>query len=123
MITSDDRVAEAIEMAAAWSEGQEKKEGVPFDMVVVPLATGSKDYIDWVKEQTLKKDDGASYFNDAAPKALKAETKKVDEQKVQAKATKKDVEDDENVQTESKSTDDKKSLWSGNDPEDDEDDE
>lgn len=116
MITSDDRVAEAIEMAADWSKGQEKKEGIPFDMVVVPLATGSKDYIDWVKEQTLKKDDGASYFNDAAPKALKAETKKVDEEKVQ-------VEDEENVQTESKSTDDKKSLWSGNDPEDDEDDE
>ena len=50
MVTSDDRVAEVIEMAGAWSEGQEKKEGVPFDMVVVPLATGSKEYIEWVKE-------------------------------------------------------------------------
>lgn len=47
-VTSDDRVAEVIEMAAAWSSGQEKKEGVPFDMMVVPLATGSKEYIEWV---------------------------------------------------------------------------
>lgn len=48
-ITSDDRVAEVIELCAVWMEPQTKKDEIPFDLVVTPLATGSKDYIEWVK--------------------------------------------------------------------------
>ena len=115
-ITSDDRVAEVIEATAAWSEDQEKKEGVPFDLVVVPLATGSKEYIEWVKEQTLKKDDSTAFFNVAAPVALKPVTKKV------ADAAK--TEESEAVQTsESTTAENKKSLWSGNSEDDDDDEE
>lgn len=83
-VTSDDRVAEVIETAATWSEEQQKKEGIPFDLVVVPLATGSKEYIEWVKQQTLKKDESAAFFNEQAP-AFKSSSKK------------KEVEDSENV--------------------------
>ena len=35
-----------------------------FDAVVTPLATGSKEYITWVKTQTLKKDGGTAFFNE-----------------------------------------------------------
>jgi hypothetical protein len=52
--------------------------------VVVPLATGSKEYIEWVKQQTLKKDESAAFFNEQAP-AFKSSSKK------------KEVEDSENV--------------------------
>lgn len=48
MVTSDDRVAEVIEAVGAWTHDP-IYEQVPFDTVVVPLATGSKDYINWVK--------------------------------------------------------------------------
>jgi len=113
-ITSDDRVAEAIETIAAWSVDQEKKEGVPFDLVVTPLATGSKEYIEWVKQQTLKKDDSTAFFNEKAPEALKAVTKKVGDAETK-------VEDNEAVQTGDLTK--TKSLWSGNDPDDDEEDE
>lgn len=51
---------------------------MPFDLVVTPLATGSKDYIDWVKLQTLKKDDSTAFFNDGASAALQPITKTVD---------------------------------------------
>lgn len=63
-VTSDDRVPEVIEEVAGWYGGS--KEKVPFDLVVTPLATGSKDYIEWVKLQTLKKDDSVAFFNDEA---------------------------------------------------------
>lgn len=64
-ITSDDRVAEVIEEVAKWYD--KKKEGdIPFDLIVTPLATGSKDYIDWVKLQTLKNDDSTAFFNEKA---------------------------------------------------------
>jgi hypothetical protein len=33
-------------------------------LVVVPLATGSKEYITWVKTQTLKKDPSTAFFNE-----------------------------------------------------------
>jgi hypothetical protein len=65
-VTSDDRVAEAIEEIAAWSEDKAKKEGVPFDLIVSPLAKGTIDYFDWVKLQTLKKDDDTAFFNEKA---------------------------------------------------------
>lgn len=107
-VTSDDRVAEVIETAATWSEAQSKKEGIPFDLVVVPLATGSKEYIEWVKEQTLKKDASAAFFNEQPHAALKPKTDK--------------VEDAENLQTKETKTQTSKSLWSS-DPDDDEDEE
>lgn len=62
-VTSDDRVAEVIEECASWSKGREP-DNVPFDLVVIPLATGSKDYIEWVKLQSLKKDDDTAFFNE-----------------------------------------------------------
>lgn len=115
-ISADDRIAEAIEEIAKWSEQTTKKEGVPFDLVVTPLATGSKEYIEWVKEQCLKKDDSAAFFNEEAKPALKANTETVEEKEKKAK-------DDSNVQTsESTSDSEHKSLWSSDDN-DDEDDE
>jgi len=105
-VTSDDRVAEVIEEVTAWYG--EPKDGVPNDLVVTPLATGSKDYIEWVKLQTLKKDDSAAFFNDATSSALKPITTK--------------VEDNAAVQTKVEETKDSKSLWSS-DPEDDEEEE
>jgi len=61
-ITSDDRVAEVIEEVASWSADKDKR-SIPFDLIVSPLATGSKEYIEWVKLQTLKKDDSTAFFN------------------------------------------------------------
>jgi len=61
MVTSDDRVAEVIEEVAAWTNA--KTGDVPFDLVVTPLATGGKEYIEWVKVQSLKRDDEAAFFN------------------------------------------------------------
>ena len=46
-MSSDDRIAELIEEAAIFMKGF--NEPIPFDLVVTPLATGSKDYIEWVK--------------------------------------------------------------------------
>lgn len=48
MITSDDRVAEAIEAVAKFY-GNRTTMYPHFDLVVTPLATGSKEYIQWVK--------------------------------------------------------------------------
>lgn len=66
-LTSDDRVAEVIEAATAWAGSSEK---IPVDVVVAPLATGSKDYINWVKQQTLKRDEGTAFFNQQAEAAM-----------------------------------------------------
>jgi uncharacterized protein involved in tolerance to divalent cations len=62
MVTSDDRVAELIEEVAANDPNHWNYP--PFDMVVVPLATGSKEYITWVKHQTLKRDASTAFFNE-----------------------------------------------------------
>ena len=50
MITSDDRVAELIEEVAA--KNPNSRPHPAFDLVVTPLATGSKEYLEWVKLQT-----------------------------------------------------------------------
>lgn len=47
MVTSDDRVAELIEEVAEHDPNHWKYPA--FDLVVIPLATGSKEYIEWVK--------------------------------------------------------------------------
>ena len=75
MISSDDRVAEVIEEVATFMA--KFKEPVPFDLVVTPLATGSKDYIEWVKLQTLKKDDSTAFFNQQAEASMEAITTRV----------------------------------------------
>lgn len=75
MITSDDRIAEVIEETATFMA--QFHEAVPFDLVVTPLATGSKEYIEWVKLQTLKKDAQAAFFNVQAESALDAITTRV----------------------------------------------
>lgn len=72
MISSDDRIAEVIEETALFMA--HFNEPIPFDLVVTPLATGSKEYIEWVKLQTLKKDDSAAFFNAQAEAEIKALT-------------------------------------------------
>lgn len=62
MVTSDDRVAELIEEIAKHDPNHWTYPA--FDAVVTPLATGSKEYITWVKTQTLKKDGGTAFFNE-----------------------------------------------------------
>ena len=47
MISSDDRIADVIEEVATFMA--KFKEPILFDLVVTPLATGSKEYIEWVK--------------------------------------------------------------------------
>jgi uncharacterized protein involved in tolerance to divalent cations len=44
MVTSDNRVAELIQVLSS-----SDKQYPPVDVVVIPLATGSKEYIEWVK--------------------------------------------------------------------------
>ena len=70
MITSDDRVAELIEEVASSSVNKSSNPGY-FDLVVTPLATGSKEYITWVKEQTMKVSDIPMYYNENANLTVK----------------------------------------------------
>lgn len=58
MVSGDDRVAELIQELST-----DNKQYPPTDVVVTPLATGSKEYIDWVKLQTQKKDSSTAFFN------------------------------------------------------------
>lgn len=58
MVSGDDRVAELISELST-----DDKSYPPTDVVVTPLATGSKDYIDWVKLQTMKRDTSTAFFN------------------------------------------------------------
>lgn len=75
MISSDDRIADVIEEVATFMA--KFNEPIPFDLVVTPLATGSKEYIEWVKLQTLKKDDSTAFFNVQAESAMEALTDRV----------------------------------------------
>lgn len=62
MVTSDDRVAELIEEIGNHDPNHWNYPA--FDVVVTPLATGSKEYITWVKTQTLKRDGATAFFNE-----------------------------------------------------------
>jgi len=53
-VTSDDRIAELVEAVASHDPNHTK--APEFDLVVMPLAGGSTEYLQWVKQQTLKKD-------------------------------------------------------------------
>lgn len=59
-VTNDDRVAELVEEVARHSIGSAK---VPFDCVIAALVNGSPDYIEWIKLQTMKKDDKLAHYN------------------------------------------------------------
>lgn len=59
-VTNDDRVAELIEEVNRHSIGSAH---VPFDCVIAPLMNGSPDYIEWVKLQTMKKDEKLAHYN------------------------------------------------------------
>jgi hypothetical protein len=59
-VTNDDRVAELIEEVAAAGIGSSK---VPFDIIIVPIVNGSPDYLEWIKLQTMKKDDKLAFYN------------------------------------------------------------
>ena len=59
-VTSDVRVGELIERISKHKIGSEK---FPFDTIIVPLINGSPDYIEWVKQQTMKKDPDLAFFN------------------------------------------------------------
>ena len=62
MVTGDDRVAELIEEIV---EHDTNHFNYPKpDVVVTPLATGSKEYISWVKLQTQKRDPETAFFNE-----------------------------------------------------------
>lgn len=69
-VTSDDRVAELIEHVAEHDPNHIKTPA--FDLVIIPLAAGSTEYLAWVKEQTLKKDDSAAFFNEKPKEAMRA---------------------------------------------------
>ena len=66
MVTSDDRVAQLIEEIAVGMADP------MFDVLVSTLATASKEYSDWVKLQTLKKDPSTAFFNIGPEKAIEA---------------------------------------------------
>lgn len=64
MVTGDDRVAELIEgIKKIGCVDCQGKHYPPFDVVVTPLATGSKEYIEWVVLQTQKRDAATAFFN------------------------------------------------------------
>jgi uncharacterized protein involved in tolerance to divalent cations len=77
MITGDDRVAELIEEIGIGMTDPN------YNVLVTTLATSSKEYSEWVKLQTQKKDASTAFFNispEAAIKALKNATFKENEQ-------------------------------------------
>jgi len=79
-VTSDDRVAELIEEVAA--NDPNKNHDPPFDLIVMPLAGGSTEYLAWVKQQTLKKDPSQAFFNEKPKEAMKALDNAVDDMSV-----------------------------------------
>jgi hypothetical protein len=75
-IASDDRIAELIELVAAFTDGTSGG-GVPFDVVVTPLSGASEEYAEWAKLQTLKKDTSNAFWNVRPKEGLKAITARV----------------------------------------------
>ena len=101
MITSDDRIPELIEAVAASQVNKTSNPGY-FDLVVTPLATGSVEYIKWVKEQTMKVlADEPAFFNQKAKTEVKPLTDKVEDKKD-------DDKKDDDKKSDDKKDDDKK---------------
>jgi len=91
MITSDDRVAELIEEVAKSQVNKTSNPGY-FDLVVTPLATGSIEYINWVKQQTMKISDIPTFYNEQVTTTVKALTKTVEETKKEEATEKPKIE-------------------------------
>ena len=68
-ITSDDRVAELIEKVVKFTGGS--ADSTPTDILVTPMNGASKEYAEWAKLQTLKKD-GEGFFNVRPTEGLNA---------------------------------------------------
>ena len=114
MITTDDRVAEVIQKATKFIGEEEhshfnKGEQIPFDLVVTPIATGSKDYIQWVKKQCIKKDSAAAFYNTGPEDAIAPDTTTVESPKPAAKSTDTEEPAAKSTETEAKSTESAKS--------------
>lgn len=60
-VTSDDRIAELIEEVN--SNNPNKPSITNFNFIVYTLSSGSKEYLDWVKLQTLPHDPELAFFN------------------------------------------------------------
>lgn len=80
MLTSDDRVAEAIEEVGEYYSGNGHMQKYPkFDLIVTPLVTGSKEYIEWVKLQTMVRDgEELEFYEEEVPEEMEANTDKAD---------------------------------------------
>jgi len=89
-LTSDERVAEVIEETSKLLSNKTSNQ-MPLDLVVTPLASGNKDYIEWVKTQTLKKDPDAAFFEKPSLVSAKREP----ESQMSAVQTKQEVKVDE----------------------------
>lgn len=78
MLTSDDRVAEAIEeVGVYYSDNAHMQKYPKFDLIVTPLVTGSKEYIEWVKLQTQVKDgEELDFYEEEVPEEMEANTNK-----------------------------------------------
>lgn len=62
MITSDRRVAELVQhVTKMLKESGDSGDEPPADVIVTPLATGNKDYIEWVKKVTTPKEESDFY--------------------------------------------------------------
>lgn len=57
MVTSDDRVAEMIEVAVSASGDAN------LDLLVTPIENASPDYIKWAKNQTIEQDQTDAFYN------------------------------------------------------------
>lgn len=64
-VTSDDRVAQLIEEINSINPNKVSVQN--YNVVVYTLATGSVEYLKWVKEQTLPHDPELAFFNEAPP--------------------------------------------------------
>merc|ERR1712046_557676 len=80
MLTSDDRVAEAIEEVGEYYSNNAHMQKYPkFDLIVTPLVTGSKEYIEWVKLQTkVKEGEELDFYEEEVPEEMEANTDKAD---------------------------------------------
>lgn len=72
-VTNDDRVAGVIEECATHSLGGD----VPFDVIVTPMITGSPDYIEWIKLQTMEKEADVAFYNQEAEEEMHGLNNKV----------------------------------------------
>lgn len=71
MITSDRRVAELVQHVTKMLKESGESDEPPADVMVTPLATGNKDYIDWIKKVTTPKEE-SDFYKENPDEALEA---------------------------------------------------